>query len=85
MNNLAVLANRKHAVNPMMVGMRKDNIVHFRLPVSFLMVRSVVEQGQCISEKSIVLTAVMKVQLLAVRSCFKDVRLLRSMILPDDI
>ena len=47
---------------PVTVGRRRHRAVHFKLPVSFLMVRSVVEQGQCIREKSIVLMAVIQVQ-----------------------
>ena len=36
---------------PVTVGSAAARAVHFKLPVSFLMVRSVVEQGQCIREK----------------------------------
>ena len=59
-NRRAALAKRKHTANPVIVGIRKANIVHLMLPVSFLIVISVVEHGQCIREKSAVLPAVIQ-------------------------
>ena len=53
---------------PITVGTRKETAVHFQLCVSLRMVRQVVEQGQCISEKSIVHTAVSQVQPWSTRS-----------------
>ena len=47
---------------PHAVGMAAASAVHFQLPVSLRTVHSVVEQGQCISENSTVLTAVVHVQ-----------------------
>lgn len=46
------------ATIPNIVGSNIDIIVHFILLVSFNIVRQVVEQGQCISEKTIVQIAV---------------------------
>lgn len=59
---LAAVVNKKHTTIPVTVGTRKEAIVHFTLCVSFLIVRHVVEQGQCIRENSMVLTAVIQVQ-----------------------
>lgn len=47
---------------PSAVGRRMAAAVHFRLPVSFLIVRQVVEQGQWKRQKIIMHTAVLKVQ-----------------------
>lgn len=52
----------KQSPMPQAVGIIAAAAVHFRLPVSFLIVISVVEQGQCIKEKIMVQTAVMGVQ-----------------------
>lgn len=41
-----ILENNKHMIIPIMVGIIIDRIVHFRLFVSFLMVRMVVTQGK---------------------------------------
>ena len=54
--------NKKHTTIPVTVGTRKEATVHFTLWVSFFIVRQVVEQGQCIRENSMVLTAVIQVQ-----------------------
>lgn len=51
-----------HSATPTAVGMAAAAAVHLRLPVSFFIVRSVVEHGQWQSEKSIMLTAVVHVQ-----------------------
>ena len=61
-NIRATVAKAKHSTIPQTVGTRKDIIVHLRLPDSLRMVRRVVVQGQCIREKSMVLTAVIQVQ-----------------------
>ena len=65
----AAVVNKKQMRIPQTVGIKKERRVHFRLPVSFLMVRQVVAQGQCIRENKIVLTAVIQVQPFAVKSC----------------
>ena len=44
------------------MGRRTAAAVHRMLPVSFFMVRQVVEQGQCIRENRIMETAVAHVQ-----------------------
>ena len=56
-----------HTARPKKVGNRKENAVHLKLAVSFFIVISVVEQGQCMSEKTVVQTAVLAVQSLAIR------------------
>lgn len=61
-NALAIVVNKKHTTIPVTVGTRKEAIVHFTLWVSFFIVRQVVEQGQCIRENNMVLTAVIQVQ-----------------------
>ena len=42
---------KKHITMPIQVGIRNPSAVHFRLWVSFFMVRRVVAQGQCIKVK----------------------------------
>lgn len=54
---------------PAAVGIRAAAAAHFQPPASFLMVRREVEHGQCISENSIVQTAVCHVQPFAESSC----------------
>ena len=61
-NSFATLVNRIQAQMPITVGSAAASPVHFQLPVSFLIVSRVVEQGQCISENSIMLMAVIQVQ-----------------------
>lgn len=68
-----------------MVGMIKEMRVHFRLCVSFFIVRHVVEHGQCINEKRIVLTAVIQVHPLSVRSVFRTFKSFISRRLPSAI
>ena len=51
-----------HRNTPRQVAWRKATAVHFRLPVSFLTVRQVVEQGQWNSEKIAMQTTVLAVQ-----------------------
>ena len=81
-NSFATLVNRIQAQMPITVGSAAASPVHFQLPVSFLIVSRVVEQGQCISEKSMTLTAVTQVHPLATNSCFISARLPSSRILP---
>ena len=50
------------AIMPIAVGRAQASRVYFRLPVSFLIVITVVEQGQCISENRIKQIAVKSVQ-----------------------
>ena len=56
------LAVRKHSMSPHTVGMIAAAAVHFQLPLSFFIVRQVVEQGQCIRENTITHRAVTQVQ-----------------------
>lgn len=60
-------AVRLHRVIPQAVGMKKARAIHFRLPVSFRMVRRVVEQGQWNREKRIRFNAVRQVHPLAAK------------------
>ena len=78
----AVVATKKQINIPIPAGTAKEMAVHFRLFVSFPMVIQVVEQGQCISEKSITLTAVTQVQPLADSSAYSSFRLSSSRMLP---
>ena len=78
----AAPAKSAHSTNPHRVGIKKEAKTHFQPPVSRWMVRRVVEQGQCISEKSMVQTAVTQVQPLATRSSFSCARLSNSRMLP---
>ena len=55
------------APTPAAVGSAAARAVHFQLPVSLWMVMRVVEQGQCIREKSITLIAVTQVQKTSLR------------------
>ena len=64
--------------------MRKESSIHLTLPVSFRMVRSVVEQGQCMREKSMTLIAVTQVQPLATRSCRMESRFPSSSSVPSE-
>ena len=51
-----------HTITPSAVGNTAPRTVQPRLPVSFFMVKRVVEQGQCSREKSITHPAVTAVQ-----------------------
>ena len=51
-----------HRATPSAVGSRADNAVHLKLPVSFFIVRRVVEQGQWHRENSMTHRAVIAVQ-----------------------
>lgn len=69
---------------PVSVGTKNETTVHLRLSVSFLIVINVVEQGQCISEKSITETAVSHVQPFETSSVFNAVRLSNDASVPRD-
>ena len=56
--NLSAFATVAHIIIPMAVGIMNDKNVHFKLPVSFLIVRQVVPHGKCIKENSITHIAV---------------------------
>ena len=71
-----------HEIIPREAGRRAASIVHFQLPVSFLMVRSVVEHGQCMREKSMVHSAVVIVHPWETNSAFISGRLPVSAMLP---
>lgn len=57
-----MLLIKKHTAIPTSVGINIAKNVHFQLPVSFFIVRHVVEHGQCINENIIVHNAVTYVQ-----------------------
>lgn len=57
-----MLENNVHIIKPAANGIINEITVHLALPVSFFIVMSVVAQGQCINENSIILTAVIHVQ-----------------------
>ena len=69
---------------PKMVGINSAAKVHFMLPVSFFMVKSVVEQGQWKREKRIVFMAVRVVQPFAKKSSFISTRERLSVTVPWD-
>ena len=74
-NRLPTALTSIQAAIPQRVGSTAASAVHLRLPVSFLMVISVVAQGQCISEKSMVQRAVTEQRIawtLVVVFCRKD-------------
>ena len=61
-NSRATAAKTIHDAIPIAVGTAAAIAVHFRLPVSFLIVRRVVEQGQWNSENNTVHAAVIQLQ-----------------------
>ena len=63
-----IVVNSKQIKMLKTVGSITATAVHFRLPVSFFMVRIVVAHGQCKSEKSITEMAVFIVQPFAIKS-----------------
>lgn len=83
--SFAILANKMQTVTPIAVGMITASAVHFQLFVSFFMVSNVVEQGQCMRENNMVLTAVIQVQPWLTNNSFNWVRLSSSRRLPWDI
>ncbi len=64
----------KHTTKATTVGMIKASIVHFKLPVSFLMVHIVVEQGQWSRLNNMVFNAVRIVQPLFRKISLSEVR-----------
>lgn len=72
----------KHAIIPMIVGIKNDRIVHFMLPVSFFIVKHVVPHGKCITEKITTHIAVLYVQPLATSKAFSAKNDSSSRILP---
>ena len=52
----------QHIIIPINVGIIKAKAVHFKLPVSFLIVKHVVPHGKCIKENIITQIAVVAVQ-----------------------
>ena len=70
-----------HRIIPQAVGIAAESNVHFQLPVSFLIVNMVVEQGQCIRENSIMLTAVVHVHPFAQSKVLSSFRPASSIIL----
>lgn len=75
----------KQKPKPITVGIKIATITHLHFPVSFLMVKQVVEQGQCIKIKITTQTAVKRVQPLATNKSFKTVKSVISVIVPSDI
>lgn len=68
---LDIIDTIKHIQNPQTVGTNIESRVHFSLPLSFLIVRQVVEHGQCIKENNITHIAVSDVQPLDTKISFK--------------
>ena len=68
-NALAAKLNSMHMTIPVIAGTAAETAVHFRLPVSFFMVMTVVAQGQCMSENRIKHIAVVKSHPFAVSTC----------------
>lgn len=67
------------------VGSNTETAVHLRLPVSFFIVSTVVEQGQCVREKIITEIAVFTVQPFEIKSSRIAVMEESSVRLPVDI
>lgn len=60
LKNRAAAVNKMQTAIPIAVGSAMERNIHFRLCVSFLIVRQVVAQGQCIRVNKIMLTAVIQ-------------------------
>jgi hypothetical protein len=75
----------KQHITPIAVGNNAEIIIHFTLPVSFLIVSNVVPQGKWNNEKTIVQTAVTKVQPLFTKIIFNASKLSYSTNIPVDI
>ena len=45
-NNLHNILIMKHKITPTIVGIKNEKIVHLKLPVSFFIVKQVVEHGK---------------------------------------
>ena len=75
----------KHNSIPTKAGRIIEINVHFKLFVSFFMVKTVVRHGQCIRVNIIVQIAVFMVHPLSMKSFFKSFKLLNSVMYPSDI
>lgn len=84
-NILHVDATIKQISIPIAVGIRIDANVHFMLLVSLYIVMHVVEHGQCISEKSMVHSAVIQVQPLCASNSLSAVKSVISISRPSAI
>lgn len=82
---LLILAIKKQSNMPIAVGNKKPIAVHFKLCVSFFIVKSVVEQGQCIRKNSRVHRALIGVQPLLISSALISAVSCRVTICPVDI
>ena len=80
--SLNTFATTKHISIPHTVGIRKAAKVHFKLFVSFFIVKIVVAHGKCIRENSIVHIAVIYVHPLLTNNVFKLSKLSNSKMLP---
>ena len=67
-NNLITCDVTAQQITPQTVGIAMESSAHLRLPVSFLTVRQVVEQGKCRTVMMIIHTAVAAVQPFCVSS-----------------
>ena len=74
-----------HVAMPNNVGKRNETMVHLKLPLSFWMVMSVVEHGQCIRIKTTAHIAVVMVQPLAPRIEPIDAKLSVDVRTPPDV
>lgn len=81
-NNLKIAVKTIQIIMPAIVGITAANAVHFKLPVSFFIVISVVEQGQCIREKIIVQIPVVQLHPFATKIFFISKTLVISVKLP---
>ena len=77
-----IVATTKQQAMPTTVGNANATAVHFLLWLSFLMVRQVVEQGQCIKQNSMVHTAVSQVHPLSTNRVLSSTKLLISVSAP---
>ena len=75
----------KHKIIPVSIGNSIEYNTHLILPVSFFIVRQVVEQGKWNRVIISILTAVKIVQLFWSNKSFKNCRLEKSVIFPRDI
>ncbi len=80
--NLMIVAAAKHSAKPHIAGTANETNVHLRLFVSFFIVSSVVEHGQCMSMNSSVQTAVVIVHPFAIKSERSSERLESSISVP---
>lgn len=81
-NILNIVVKSIHIAMPATVGITAAKAVHLKLPVSFFIVISVVEHGQCISEKIIVQIPVVQLHPLATKMFFISKTLVISVKLP---